>query len=229
MTRFILFTLSAMFPFGIGLAALSGTHSPARAQGGTEACPLQIGDAGAIDCSCSAAATTAGAVWGDGVYTADSNICRAARHAGAIGPNGGVLAVRAVAGRASYPATERNGVASSAWGSYDRSIAFDGSGKTADAGLAACPANAVGLAAGTTLPCACSADAAASGAVWGSGPYTGDSAICRAARHAGAIGTNGGEVRVRVTTGESTYAASERNGVPSSAWGGYSTSFAFDR
>jgi hypothetical protein len=44
------------------------------------------------------------------VYTPDSCICRAAQHAGALGPNGGLFLVRLAPGAASYSGSVRHGV-----------------------------------------------------------------------------------------------------------------------
>eukprot|EP00762_Andalucia_godoyi_P003559 ANDGO_04251.mRNA.1 Cochlin OS=Gallus gallus GN=COCH PE=2 SV=1 len=63
-----------------------------------------------------------GSVWGSGPYTSDSCSCRAARHAGVIGDNGGVYKVSTAPGQASYESTTANGVTTSSYGSYDSSI-----------------------------------------------------------------------------------------------------------
>jgi hypothetical protein len=67
--------------------------------------------------------------------------------------------------------------------------------------------------------------AGASGAVWGSGPYTADSTVCLAARHAGAIREAGGTVTVRMLPGQQRYAGSSRNGVTTLDFGSYPASF----
>lgn len=53
------------------------------------------------------------------------------------------------------------------------------------------------------------------GVVWGSNPYTADSCVCQAARHAGVIGAAGGAFNVKKTTGPKEYGASVSNGVTS--------------
>lgn len=95
--------------------------------------------------------------------------------------------------------------------------------------VAACPYNATGLAIGTTLRCTCAANQTISGSVWGDGPYTADSMICRAAVHARAIERSGGEVRLRVTAGRERYRGRERRGVITGTWAAYPTSIEFDR
>lgn len=63
-------------------------------------------------------------------------------------------------------------------------------------------------------------------AVWGTGVYSDDSSVCTAAVHAGAIGFDGGRVVIEIRPGQSSYAASERNGVSSDEWGAWDGSFA---
>lgn len=68
-----------------------------------------------------------------------------------------------------------------------------------------------------------------SGSVWGSGPYTSDSNICVAARHAGVLKGGGGEVRAFSVAGQASYPGSTENGVTTSNWGSYGSSFDFVR
>ena len=80
-------------------------------------------------CSCPAnAGTGEGSVWGSGVYTTDSNICKAAVHAGAVTSSGGTVTVKKTAGCGSYTGTTANGVTTQSWGSFDSSFYFSGSG-----------------------------------------------------------------------------------------------------
>lgn len=53
------------------------------------------------------------------------------------------------------------------------------------------------------------------GTVWGSGPFSADSCVCRAALHAGAIEKNGGTFRVTKTKGLDNYKGSESRGIVS--------------
>ncbi|MGQ9910535.1 MAG: LCCL domain-containing protein, partial [Candidatus Flexifilum sp.] len=80
----------------------------------------------------------------------------------------------------------------------------------------------VGQSTVVTCPAGC---AAATGAVWGSGPYTDDSAICRAAIHAGVLTDQGGPVQVTIAPGQQSYTGSARNGVTTSNWGQWNRSF----
>lgn len=95
--------------------------------------------------------------------------------------------------------------------------------------VAACPYDARALAVGTQLRCSCAAGATVSGSVWGNGPYTANSTICRAAIHAGAIRREGGEVRIRITAGRDRYRGGERRGVATGSWASFPASLEFDR
>jgi hypothetical protein len=77
-------------------------------------------------CACSgpAARRDDGAVWGTDVYTDDSDLCRAAVHAGAIGLEGGTVTVMRSEGRPLYIGSARHGVTSHDYGSWDPSIRF---------------------------------------------------------------------------------------------------------
>ena len=68
--------------------------------------------------SCPSGCLGEGSVWGSNPYTADSNICHAAIHAGIISPDGGLVRVQKTAGQQAYRGTTANGVKSSDYGSY---------------------------------------------------------------------------------------------------------------
>ena len=62
--------------------------------------------------------------------------------------------------------------------------------------------------------------------VWGTDVYTDDSSVCTAAVHAGVITLEeGGTVTIEIRPGESSYEASERNGITSGSWGSWTGSF----
>ncbi|MDG2001912.1 MAG: LCCL domain-containing protein, partial [Novosphingobium sp.] len=82
--------------------------------------------------------------------------------------------------------------------------------------LGNCPANAKAYrGTGGTYTCGCNSAATGSGSVWGTGTYTDDSSICRAALHAGMISNRGGQVTFSVMGGLASYRGSNRNGVSS--------------
>ncbi len=360
---------------GTGLVLLLSPYpldGPARAtmtaQEYVGSCPNNAtqyrGSGRTISCTCSASDTRSGNVWGTDTYTDDSKICRAAVHAGVIGSSGGRVTFQITTGRASYPATSRNGVSTSSYGSWSGSYRFvsggsssgsgsgSGSSSSSSAGqvadiwnsyscsftdksplrlssrarldrvelwrnwpggesstayqlvnssgqtvhrgtlsrmscdtyqnawcvardrprvtlpagrysvrvpsgricqnqsssgqgfirawasaasgsssapnVSACPSNATSMrGTGRTLRCSCSGSATRSGTVWGTNTYTDDSKICRAAVHAGVIGSGGGIVTLRAVSGQSSYQASSRNGVSSTSYGNWSGSYRF--
>lgn len=62
-------------------------------------------------------------IWGTDIYTSDSRLCTAAAHAGRITlEEGGQIWVENLPGQDSYQSSERNGVSSSDWPSWDRSF-----------------------------------------------------------------------------------------------------------
>ena len=186
------------------------------------ACPANaLSVQGATTCSC-ASGDTNSPVWGSGPYTADSDICTAARHSGAIGSGGGVIQVVMAPGQSSYPGSAANGVNTSSWAEYNSSfnIFRVQAGILQDCGRM--------LPGQDVYECSCAAGAPG-GAVWGSGPYTDDSNICSAATHAGVIGGGGGMVRVLAAPGLQSYRGSAWNGITTSNYGPWGRSIIFDR
>lgn len=189
-------------------------------------CPRDFRDGAApLTCFCPSAAMQAGDVWGDGVYTADSALCVAARHAGAAPVDGGTVTVLPEPGRDLYSGTVRNGVTTFEYGTYGASFRFDG---ISLADHPSCPATLRNKGGVSTLNCLCSAAQTETGDVWGSNPYTSDSAVCRAARHAGVIAAEGGLVTARVSDGRPGYRGSWSNGVMSRAYDAYDASFVIE-
>lgn len=193
---------------------------------GSEACPRDF-DAGSapLTCQCSPEAARAGDVWGTLTYTADSRICRAALHAGAITPSGGEVTILPEQGRGAYTGSLRNGVQTSDYGNYSASFRFQGIDTS---GPEPCPATLRHSQGVDRLACVCEPAAMRSGEVWGSFVYTADSQICRAALHAGAVGPAGGAVTIIPEPGRPGYRGSNRNGVTSSAYDSYGASFRFE-
>lgn len=180
-------------------------------------------------CTCTPDAAV-GSVWGSGPYTADSNLCTAAIHAGVLGFDGGTVVAIATGEQMSFSGSEANGVVSGDWGSYPNSFFFDMPVSAAEAEMVpvvegeVCgpyPKDA------ESYVCACPAGSGGGG-VWGSSPYTADSHICTAALHGGLIGPEGGMVMTLRTAGLESYFGSDINGVTSRDWGSYDTSFVFN-
>lgn len=192
--------------------------APAAAQ---EACgPFPRGSA-SHSCTCASGAFF-GAVWGAGPFTADSDICTAARFSGLIGEEGGTVTLGSTAGMDSYEAATANGITTSAWGAYGESFQFI---KAAASGLPECDRFP---AAASSHACTCAAGFY-QGAVWGSDPYTADSYLCAAALHAGIFGPDGGALEAVSVTGLERFSGSLNNGVTSSSWGSYSSAITFNR
>lgn len=178
-----------------------------------------------IGCQCPAEAS-GGSVWGSNPYTADSKFCTAAHHAGVVPEGGGVVWAAITEGLQSYEGSERNGVKTSNYGSYRGSVSFAGAPESPtldDAALDQCPGDMRGKTA--PIKCHCPASMLGSGSVWGTDIYTEDSAVCRAALHAGVITTEGGNVTAVPIAGQQQYTASERNGVSSRDYGSWGASY----
>ncbi len=122
-----------------------------------------------------------------------------------------------------YEGSERYGVTSNNWGSYGSSFVVEAA--LPSSFLEACSQLPAGA---ETLTCACGADDGNNGGVWGSGPYTADSSICAAARHAGNLGAESGTVNVMRIQGLESYIGSEWNDVRSADWGPYDSSIVFN-
>jgi hypothetical protein len=94
-----------------------------------EPCPANmLGQEGrstteALECTCAPQQMT-GSVWGSDLYTFDSSVCGAARHAGMIPAAGGAVTVFAAGRCPGFKGTTRNGVTSGEWGVYEHSFAF---------------------------------------------------------------------------------------------------------
>ncbi|CAH1240446.1 HMCN1 [Branchiostoma lanceolatum] len=77
-----------------------------------------------------------------------------------------------------------------------------------------------------TCPAGCSAFGKS---IWGTGVYTDDSGICRAAIHDGRLTDAGGQVTVYRYPGQDSYLASQMNGVQSDYWGSWGKAFSFNQ
>ena len=204
--------------------------SPAFAE--SPACSLFFLGAGSADeytCTCGPgpypdAPGAMNDVWGSAPYTTDSDICRAALHAGVIGPKGGeVTAIRAEAIEGEGRGSTAHGVTSFTVGGQYWDTVFTFEGAQAPEPLPDCGP----LGEAEELACFCPWGAPR-GEVWGSGPYTADSDICAVAYHAGVIDRGfGGNVRVIRGSGQDNYTASTAAGVKASEHGPSDASFTF--
>lgn len=72
--------------------------------------------------------TPSGSVWGTGLYTDDSRICKAGVHAGVLNASsGGLVTIEIRPGASAYTASTQNGVASNRYGSWHGSYVIVGS------------------------------------------------------------------------------------------------------
>lgn len=159
-----------------------------------------------------------GMLYGTYYYTSDSSICGAAAHVGAIGPEGGLVTARLERGRDYYTGSVAGGIQSGAWGAYGATLVIAGVDHP-ERRLGMIPHCPEHWGSDQSGLCRCGADSR--GSIWGSGPYTSDSNVCAAARHAGLIGAEGGLVRPRLAPGLEHYPSSTANGITTSEWGAY--------
>ncbi|MCA0910599.1 LCCL domain-containing protein [Qipengyuania gaetbuli] len=127
----------------IGRRASSGTVRDA-ANVGAELANMPVGGTGAEDigkctslppkyrteafkllsCTCDANFSVKSPIWGTGLYSGDSHVCKAALHAGAIGLEGGRVAFQTLVDQPSYTGSARNGVESMSYGETNRLGAY---------------------------------------------------------------------------------------------------------
>lgn len=181
-------------------------------------------------------------VWGTDIYTDDSSICTAAVHAGIItAATGGNVSFNMLNGHASYVGSDRHGVITRGYDAWDGSFEFT---KTTITPTLQTPTpqtstiqwndNLLKMGLSRTVDAVyrffCPAGGAVNSSVWGTDTYTDDSALCKAAVHAGEITLQeGGTITVQVTSGEVAYIGSDRNGIKTSDYGAWGKSFVFIR
>jgi hypothetical protein len=212
----------------IAMPTLASTEETAA--GGTPASNWRGRNGTRVTYACTADSLQ-GSVYGTDVYTDDSSVCRAALHAGVIGARGGRATIEIRPGLANYAASTRNGVQSTAWGSFAGSFRFVGKGATPVDDDAPQAIDWTGTAThlrgqnGIQVEYAC--PAGQPGTAYGTDVYTDDSSICTAAVHAGLIGARGGKVRIEIMPGQASYRASTRHGVTTNSYGNWTGSFRF--
>ncbi|MDQ2977143.1 MAG: LCCL domain-containing protein [Acidobacteriota bacterium] len=177
---------------------------------------------------------TARPVWGSDIYTADSSICTAAVNSGLITyQQGGAVTIEVRPGRTIFGCSERNGVMTSSYGSYGQSFVFKTPNTEAVVREAEdqtpvlwnTSAAMASFETGKILKFKCPSDGKES-SVWGTDIYTVDSSICSAAVHAGKLKMeSGGSVTIELRPGESAYKGSTRNGIKTSDYEKYGSSF----
>lgn len=187
---------------------------------------------GALTCHCSANRSDDGSVWGTGIYSENSRICRAAVHDGRISERGGNVRLVFLGARPSYQGSRRNGVRSRGTGRAASSFRFAAGnfGGQPDYGdpdygdpdysdRRDCPSDATQYRGGGQRSCFCDSRSTRNGRVWGTRVYAQESRICRAALHAGVIGDRGGFVTFDLRGGQFSYEGTRRNGVRTRDYG----------
>jgi hypothetical protein len=230
MTRIVL-RLLALVAFALA--------APAHAQ--SSPCPgnmasyfnLKLGDS--IKCTCPAA-TGSRTAWGTLRYTVDSDVCRAAVHAGAVTAAGGEVTVYLAEGCPIFRGNAKNGVQSTNYGPYGRTFHFAQAApaceeQTKDDPVTDCPFSMsvfANMKPGQTWRCKCSETRMKNpGNVYGDARYTTDSNVCTAAPHAGVLQATGGPVTMHTDEGCKRFAAAAKNGITSREWAAYPMSYAF--
>ena len=165
-----------------------------------------------------------GQVYGTDVYTDDSAICAAAVHAGiTTAEKGGPVTVVIGPGQQRFPGSSRNGVTSQQYAEWPGSFSFDQRSTPAKITWGTTARGTQGYTGSVAVICP---EAGRVTAVWGTDAYTGDSSICSAAVHAGAISLEkGGPVTLKLTEGRKAYQGSSRHGVVSREFGSWESSF----
>ena len=171
-----------------------------------------------------------GAVWGDAVYTLDSDPGTAAVHAGLVRDNETkMITFWVVPSPSTYGESNRNGIQSRRWGVFRAAFVMQAAGLPAQVANRPPAPRVMGsilerLRPGesATIPMTGSDK----GAVWGSGVYTGDSHLETAAVHAGVL-EPGERCNVVVTRVEplTRYEGSREHGVKTHPWGTYPTAY----
>ncbi|XP_013400311.1 limulus clotting factor C-like [Lingula anatina] len=101
----------------IRLTCTSTWDTVCKSNFGTEAC--------SVWCPPDCLAADGVDIWGTGIYTGDSSICRAAIHDGKMkGANGGAFVLGYLPGQDSYESSLQNGIPSTGYGAWDESFHF---------------------------------------------------------------------------------------------------------
>jgi LCCL domain len=176
-----------------------------------------------------------GSVWGSDVYTDDSSLAAAVVHAGVLMPGEfGFVKVTLLPGQAHYDESTRGGVTSQPYDAWDGSFRVEPASPPwtvqLPGGEDASRLVPMSTMRGRTDVSFVVQVKGSAGPVWGTGTYSDDSSIAAAAVHAGLLKVNEvGLVRVFMTAGRESYAASEANGIKSQPYGPWAGSFRLER
>lgn len=186
----------------------------------------RIGDSVAVTIT----GSTDGSVWGDAVYTSDSNLAAAAVHSGLLRPDEtAVLVVDIVDGLNRYTGSTRNGVTTLSYGTWSVAYRFQA------AQIAAIsrtylpdPGNLTNFRDRVGSVLRLMVTGSLGGSVWGDVIYTDDSLLAAAAVHAGLLEDGRrGVVEVEILPGQGSYDAATHHGVASGSYAAWHGSFRF--
>lgn len=169
--------------------------------------------------------TTKGSIWGDGVYTSDSDLNTAAVHAGLVAVDeSDIVAIRILPGQSKYLASTRNGITTRSYGSYRGSYEFVEYDKNTF--LIKDPQDLEDFRGFVGRTLAFQVTGSTDNIVWGTGIYTSDSHLATAAVHAGLV--KPGETAIvlaEILPGQSSYEGSKNFGVSSRDFWQYPVSY----
>jgi len=174
-----------------------------------------------------------GPIWGDTIYTLDSDLGTAAVHAGLlrVGETRQIK-LYVVPSPSTFAQGNRNGIQSMQWGSFPAAFVMQAARGAAIAVPSIMPQRLPGhlgtLGLNESKTVTITGDD--KGYVWGTDTYTGDSRAEVAAVHAGILQVGErGEVIITRVAPITRYRGSERNGVRSQSWGRYPTAYVIER
>jgi len=164
-----------------------------------------------------------GSVWGSSPYTDDSNIAKAAVHAGLV-KIGETKTVKIImtSGQSSYASSTKNGITTSSYGSWPASFMFEETEKIEKL------TNMMSHRGEINSIFLVEVTGTNTSTIWGDDIYTDDSNIATAAVHAGVVKIGETKVvKVQILAGQSSYNGSTKNGVTSNSYGSFGGSYKF--
>ena len=190
--------------------------------------------------------TDQGSVWGgaDGIYTDDSQLGKAAVHAGLlrVGQEG-IVKVTLVAGQQKYTGNTQNGITTTNYGAYQGSYKFVGNATNTTgiinttstvittSGIVNDPGSMTSYRKYQGQTYSVKVTGTDQGSVWGGadGIYTDDSRLGKAAVHAGLLRVGQeGIVKVTLVAGQPKYTGNTQNGITTTNYGAYQGSYKFE-
>jgi len=187
-------------------------------------------DIGKVFCYQVTANTAGQAIYGTDIYVPGSHLGLAAVHCGLLKEGQtAVLKVTILPGKDSYAATTRNGVASNAYAQCPVSFKVErpyGWLVKPPVTPLADPGTLMGYRREVGKSFLFEVTGSNAGGIWGTGVYTDDSDLAKAAVHAGilAVGQKG-VVKVTILPGQASYDRTTSNTVTSGWWGNWSGSY----